>query len=84
MDDYFAVIRELNILKDGDIVRVGEALGLNYDRMKDLPDMVASWLREDDNVRRSSGPPTWASLANALEAYGHTRIASRIRTSNHL
>ena len=80
MDDHHAVTQELKDLNDEDLRRVGGALGLNHPhlkRMKDLPaDMVASWLREDDNI---SQPPTWASLAKALEDVGHRGVATRIR-----
>lgn len=40
--------------------------------------MVSAWLRKDDNVLKWSGPPSWNSLQDALEACGHTGIASKI------
>lgn len=48
--------------------------------MNDLPaEMVAAWLREDDNVTRASGSPSWASLTNALKKTGHGGLAAKIR-----
>ena len=83
MDDHYVVTQELKYLSDEGLRRVGGALGLNHPhlkRMKDLPaDIVASWLREDDNILEVSGSPTWASLAKALEDVGHTGVATRIR-----
>ena len=83
MDDHHVVTQELNDLNNEQLMKVGGALGLYHphlERMKNLlPDMVASWLRKDDNV---SQPPTWASLATALKAVGHTGVASGIRKSN--
>ena len=48
--------------------------------MKSLPeDMIAAWLREEDNVTMTSGPPSWMSLVTALEAVGQRGIASKIK-----
>ena len=89
MDDHYAVTKELSYLDNQELIRLGTALGLLYPhlkRMMNLPgDMVDSWLRKDDNVLNKSGPPTWASLAKALEAIDHTGIAAMIRKKgNHL
>lgn len=47
--------------------------------MKDLPgDMVAAWLRREDNVIEANGDPTWNSLSNALKKVGQNGIASKI------
>ena len=86
MDDHHAVTQELNDLSNEDLIRVGGALGLHHPNLKRskniLPDMVTFWLRQDDRVTETSGSPTWASLATALEDVGHTGVASRIRKSN--
>ena len=82
MADHYVVTQELKDLNQEELMVVGIKLGLYYSHlqnMKDLPaDIVAAWLREDDVVTEVSGPPTWASLAEAL---CHTGIASRIRES---
>ena len=62
-----------------EVIRLGLALGLLYSRlegMKMFPeDVIAAWLRGDDQC----GPPSWTSLATALERTGHTVIASKVR-----
>ena len=44
-----------------------------------LGDMIQAWLNGDDDVTTRSGPPSWSSLATALERTGHTAIASKVR-----
>lgn len=81
--DHNKVTKFLRELDYHQLIGVGAALGLyrhNLKRMKDLlEDMVAAWLRENDNVTEASGSPSWTTLATALEDIGHERIASRIR-----
>ena len=83
MADHFAVTQELRDLSKKDLYGVGEALGLNFSHLRWmkylLDEMVAAWLREDDNIRQATGPPTWDSLAAALESTGHNGIAFKIR-----
>ncbi len=51
--------------------------------MKHLPrDMVAAWLRREDNVLKASGNPTWKSLIKALETVGQKGVAEYIRKVN--
>ena len=72
----------LNDLDKQEVIRVGLALGLCYNKMRkmdSIEDIIAAWLRKDDNVCEKSGNPSWASLINALDANGHTGIADTIR-----
>ena len=83
MKDLNDVCKFLNDIDQQGLVQLGVALGLNHPkitRMKVLPeDMVASWLRKEDNVLTMSGEPTWKSLVNALESKGQMGIANRIK-----
>ena len=83
MADHSAVTQELRDLSKKDLYGVGKVLGLYFPHLQWmeylLDEMVAAWLREDDNVRQATGPPTWASLAAALESTGHNGIAFKIR-----
>ena len=70
-------------LDDQQIVQVGLALGMNYaklKRMRSLPgDMVAVWLRREDDVLEVSGVPTWKVLSEALKDMGQTGLAIKIK-----
>ena len=70
-------------LDDQQIVQVGLALGMNYaklKRMRSLPgDMVAGWLRKEDDVLEVSGIPTWKVLSEALKDMGQTGLAIKIK-----
>ena len=70
-------------LDDQQIVQVGLALGMNYaklKRMRSLPgDMVAAWLRREDDVLEVSGVPTWKALTKALKDNGQTGLAMKIQ-----
>ena len=72
------VNRYLKDLDNEQIVQVGLALGLNYaklKRMRVLPaDMVAAWLRKEDDVLQV-GEPTWKVLCEALKDIGQTGLA---------
>ena len=89
MDDHHAVTRQLKNLTKADLIGLGTALGLYYPRLQKiggeslLDEMVAAWLIKADSVTKATGPPTWASLAAALEAIGHTGVASGISSSNY-
>ena len=70
-------------LDTNQITRLGGALGLNVfklEKMKTLPDdMVRSWLRKDDEVKKKCGDPlTWEALINALQTLGKNGIADEI------
>ena len=70
-------------LDNEQIVQVGLALGMNYaklKRMRSLPgDMVAAWLRREDDVVEVSGVPTWKVLSEALKDTGQTGLAKKIQ-----
>ena len=70
-------------LDDQQIIQVGLALGMSYaklKRMRSLPgDMVAAWLRREDDVLEVSGVPTWKVLAEALKDNGQTGLAMKIQ-----
>ena len=73
-------------MDDKHLIELGGALGLHYTkltRMDHLPaEMIAAWLRSEDNVQVMSGPPTWDGLVKALREIGQTGIASRIDKEN--
>ena len=66
---------------DREVIKLGVHLRLSYIKLEDMKkkNVIAVWLREDDNVTTRSGPPSWTSLATALERVGHTAIASKVR-----
>ena len=70
-------------LNTNQITRLGGALGLNVfklQKMKTLPDdMVTSWLRKEDDVKKKCGDPlTWEALVKALQTLGQKGIADEI------
>ena len=83
MADLVKVTDYLGELDDADVIRLGLSLGLSrarLNKMKLLPeDMIAAWLRGDDEVKAYSGTPSWDSLVTKLEERGHTTIASTIK-----
>ena len=83
MKNHYEISRCLSDLDNQQIVQVGLALGMNYaklKRMKSLPgDMVAAWLRREDDVLEVSGVPTWKGLSEALKDVGQTGLAIKIK-----
>ena len=83
MRDHYRVCSVLMDLDNQQIVQVGLALGMNYAklrRMSSLPgDMVAAWLRREDDVLEVSGAPTWKTLSEALKDTGQTGLALKIK-----
>ena len=83
MKDLYKVNGYLMDLDNRQIVQVGLALGMNYaklKRMNNLPeDMVAAWLRREDDVVEVSGVPTWKVLSEALKDTGQTGLAMKIQ-----
>ena len=81
--NHYEISRCLSDLDDQQIVQVGLALGMNYaklNRMKSLPgDMVAAWLRREEDVLEVSGVPTWKGLSEALKDVGQTGLAVKIQ-----
>ena len=82
MKDLHQVSTYLKDLTCQHICDLGLALGLEYpnlQRMAQFPhDMVAAWLRQEDIV--PTNPPTWTTLASALESIGQMGIALKIRS----
>ena len=83
MRDHYEISSYLFDLDNEQIVQVGLALGMNYaklKRMRSLPgDMVAAWLRREDDVLEVSGVPTWKVLSGALKDTGQTGLAMKIQ-----
>lgn len=84
--DHSRICQFLNTMNEEDIRRLGAVLGILYsklEKMKTLPDeMVAAWLRREDDVQERSGKPSWSRLADALQDIGQTGIATDIREKN--
>ena len=76
------VANYLRTLPNGEVTRLGLALGLTYPKLKNMlhcpDDMVDAWLRKEENVLEKSGRPTWTSLVKALRGIGQEGIAQDI------
>ena len=85
MNDHSQVCEIIKDLDREESINLGGVLGLSYIKLKKMntipEDMIAAWLRGDDNVIETSGPPSWESLAKALNKTGHTEIANTIKRS---
>lgn len=81
MEDHKEVTDYLRDLNEDHCISLGGALGLTYtnlNRMKRYPeDVVAAWLRKEDNVIKH--PPTWHNLVRALEKISQNGIAYEVR-----
>ena len=84
--DYHEVCQSLRTLRPQDLTALGITLGLSYPtilRMGSgddfLNQIVAAWLKRQDDVLKYSGEPTWRVLEDKLEKLGHTEIATSIR-----
>ena len=79
----FAIVHFLKDLNNEQLVELGLELRLHYSdlqKMKIVPeafpnDMIATWQREKEKI---SDPPSWTSLAAALEAVGQKKIITKI------
>lgn len=40
---------------------------------------MTAWLKEEDNVIKTSGKPSWSSLMKSLEEHGHNGIIAKIK-----
>ena len=76
----------MKTLRSENLLALGITLGLSYTtilRMGSgddfLDQIVAAWLKRQDDVLKYSGEPTWQVLANKLEKLGHTEIATSVR-----
>ena len=72
----------LEPLEDEQLRLLGQALGLHYQKLQRmtnvLKEMVAAWLREEDDVPTVSGTPIKKSLSQALMKIGQTGMALRL------
>lgn len=88
-DDHFAVTEFLLGLEKDHIYHLGLVLGLNQGRVKNmmdssttfLDDVIAAWLRREDQVRET----TWVNLVKALRhpRLNQTGIADKIVAAKH-
>ena len=80
--------QSLRTLDRGEMVDLGGALGLflpTLNRMQSFPrDMVAAWLKREDNVLSNSGKPSWSKLVNALKEIGQTGVAEDIKSKYNI
>ena len=87
MGDLLLVARHLRDLSNEDMKNLGVALGLQSSSLQQMAEynlkiqIVNAWLIGKDDVYTRSGPPSWTSLAKALESIGHTTIANAIKNS---
>ena len=44
-----------------------------------LMECISAWLKEEDNVKKTGGGPSWLSLVSALETMGEDQIANNIK-----
>ena len=86
--DHFEITRAINDMEVPDFIKLGQALGLSYPKLKrmtDMPaDMVSAWLRQEDDVIGRTGDPTWRTLANALDSIDQLGIAKKIRKEQQI
>jgi hypothetical protein len=79
---HFKITQYLQNLDEDHISTLGGALGVSYSTLRKMtkyPDeMVAAWLRSEDNVMSMSGEPTWRTLVEALRKVGQGGIAKDI------
>ena len=74
-----------NLHRRGDLIALGIALGLSYQTVLGmgngddfLSQIMAAWLKQQDNVLSQSGEPTWSVLADKLEEIGCSEVAADI------
>ena len=82
MKHHFEITHRLRDLDNDQIVDVGTALGIKHPklkRMRSLPgDMVAAWLRREDDVL-DVGDPSWKVLSEVLKNCGQKGLAREIQ-----
>ena len=83
MTDHYAITKHLRDLSNEDLMDLGGALGLCYSHLRNmcrplLGEMVAAWLKREDNVLSATGEPSWASLVQALTDIHQLGIAKDI------
>ena len=82
--DHFEVTEFLRNLDKNELIRLGEALGLSYSKLKKMEplceEMVDAWLKQEEDVIEQSGEPSWKSLKAALKKIGQTGLIRTIIT----
>ena len=81
MKDHRDICEALKDLDRSHFTELGGALGLSHStcgKFSTVDDLVASWLRREDDVLKRSGEPTWSSLADTLQKIGQTGISRDI------
>ena len=79
--NHFAIYQYLHVLETHHIKHLGLALGLLWSKLNRMPlqtlvdEVIAAWLRQEDNVTSMSGPPTWKSLCEALREINQEGIS---------
>ena len=80
--DHFKVTEFLRNLDKNELIRLGEALGLSYSKLKKMEplceEMVAAWLKQEEDVIEQSGEPSLESLKAALKKIGQTGLVNAI------
>ena len=57
-----------------------KAIEQDYKKVKEcLRECISAWLKEQDNVKKKGGGPSWLLLASALQAMGEGAIANNIK-----
>ena len=90
MDDLPRVVPFLEHLDNNQLIALGCQLGLLYSGLKRmetgdlLREMVAAWLRREDNVILLSGTPSWSNLVAALEKIHQNGIAFEIKAGKSI
>ena len=90
MDDLPRVVPFLEHMDNDQLIALGCQLGLSYCGLKRmetgdlLREMVAAWLRREDNVILLSGTPSWNSLVAALEKIHQNGIAFEIKAGKSI
>ena len=86
-----AVGRYIQELDNEEITRLGTALGLNYAKLcrkssnpNYYMEFIEAWRRQEDNVNKTSGEPSWESLAWGLGEIGQNGIKKRILNARAL
>ena len=86
MGDLNGIITYLKTLDNEHCISLGREFGLHHPNLKRMQhsrsDIVAAWLRREDNVINMCCP-TWSNLVWALKRIGQNGIAETVR-KDHL
>ena len=75
----------LNDLDSTQLIELGQVLGISYTKLTKmtyctrLNELVAAWIKREDEVLQKSGEPTLKTLTGKLEEIGQAGIAKDIR-----